>query len=564
MSVSIITYPALVSLALNPVPFKFSTDNYTTTPGVAAQNRIYFPHSSPSMWLIDGDSFDICWGDFVKTISVVTTPDQSGTQIREYTGTNFNAWLQETRSLLEMDYDISNDFTLTGSLDNILFAAKEEGYDGNITLDNEPAAKINCIQTVPGVDEVARSFFYIIQQIWVQYTNYYTQLEQKNEDLLSVDSDSEAYNNISEIIKPYLYTEFEFPETTSTEWVRWYNIMKSYCVRYGEQYGTTPTIGGIQKSPTFYALNGCIPPWKQSEYYSAGSTFWDRMPVDKKFLTWQPAIKYIDRIQPEKLYWIAWEPKLTKSPVRIRINCYYYNSSGVFTSTTVQGNIQYVNYLDVYEIKVGYDVLNTLYNLDQYFNQYNGGDVEGQYYTVQVVRKAGVMNGTLLSEKRYFYLDTKEYPYVRYFMFLNSLGGIDTFRCTGAVELTDDYDRSFVTQAEPAIFDPDFQTEKPFSINSKRKYKANTGWLTEEAQEWLQDMLVSKAVYRVNEDATVLVPVNITSTSIRKNADGESPAFQHEFEYSPTEYENAYALPAQTSSGDYSSADYNPTDFSTM
>jgi hypothetical protein len=53
---------------------------------------------------------------------------------------------------------------------------------------------------------------------------------------------------------------------------------------------------------------------------------------------------------------------------------------------------------------------------------------------------------------------------------------------------------------------------KPFNINGNGSIKVNTGWVTEDYFEWVQDMMLSDTILYTNDE----IPVTIKTTSMQK------------------------------------------------
>jgi len=547
MAISLITYPPYLALAKNPVVFKLLTNNAIETAGVKANLSLIF-NDDPYL-LVDGDSFDLVWGSNIITITVKTTPDSSGNQIKAIVqGQTLTQWVLQTHNYLNSNYYISRDFTIASVLNSMIFAARETGDEYTLTLDNEPPTKINSQDAVTGVTEVYREFFSMLCQTFVKDG---TEMLKKFEDALSVDSSYNAFVDIAEILKAELYSEFEWPEASATSWKKREHLLLPYFIRYCEQFGNPLTPQKIATTQYFWAFNGGIPFWKQVDYYSAGTSFWDRMLYEMNFLTWQPRTKKIDIYQPETLYWVAWKNTLNNTTCRLKITAHTYDETGLITTTIYSGD-QAVSYMDVFELQVGYARLNELYDIDAYFHDQGVDGVTGQYYEVEVVIKSG---GLVISEKFTYEVDLTEYPNTRYFRFLNSVGGYDTVRTTGIGEFELAPERAFITSPYPKEFDAAFKQKKNIFISGTQKMKVNTGWKNKEEIDWLQDFMLSEEVYEIIDGK--LYPIVITSTSGPKYVDEQSPAYFMEFEYERSTHDTTYATGIQEQEGGDFNEDFN-------
>lgn len=542
MSLSLVKYPPLVALAKNPTVFEFSSNNYITVAGVASSLQLVF-----GAGLVNNETFDLCYNGKILTFVVKTTPNTSGLQIKAIAAEAVNAWVVQTAAYLRQNYDLSTDFLITSNLNGITLLARETGTDYTLTLDNEPA-NLTGANAVAGTDQAVQAFFNIVAQTWMKRG---ADMVNIFEDALTVDAAGASYHDISEIVKSELYSEFEFPEVDANGWIKRDHINVSYFIRYAEKYGIPSTVKAMSTSQYFSALNGGVPFWKQVEYYTAGTSFWDRMQYDMNFLTWQPTTKKLSITGTEKLYWLAWKSTLNNTLCKLRFTLHTFDDNGITTSV-VYSATQAVTYLDVFEMEVGYARLNTLYNFDAYFHDQGADGVSGQYYDVEVITDAGLV----LSEKRTYQVDLTEYQNSREFLFLNSLGGYDTIRTTGIGEYEGTQERTFITSPYPKEFAAAFRMKKQVFVLGNDKMKVNSGWLTSSQVDWLQDMLLSEEVYEIKNSK--LYPVVITSTSGPKKTDEQSPAYFVEFEYEYSSHESTFTIGTVVPVGGDFNEDYNP------
>lgn len=537
MAITLQTYPPLVALAKNPVVFGFESDNVVITPGVKCFLPIEFFAS-----LAADETFTLAWGSNSITFTAKATPDSSGTQFKTIVGgQSLNAWCVQTAGYLNQNYILSRDFEISpnGTV-WINITARETGDDYTLTLTSaqEPAKLDEGVAYVAGTTEVLQDFFSILLQTFIKDGAY---MLQKFEDALDVYDSYNAIADISEVLKSELYSEFEWPEAAANSFKKREHILLPYFIRYCEQYGNPLVQKALTTSGYYWALNGGVPFWKQVEYYSAGTSFWDRMQYEMNFLTWQPRTKKTDLYQAQSLYFLAWKSTLNGTLCRLKITLIASDGDTLITHSGDQA----ISYMDVFEIQVGYDRLEVLYDM----GIWNHTVVA---YEIEVEVKAG---GLLLSEKFHFDIDRNEYPNKRYFRFLNSLGGFDDVMTTGIGEFELAPERTVITCPYPKVFNTAFQMKKNIFISGAQKMKVNTGWKTKEEIDWLQDMMLSEEVYEViNGD---LYPIVITSTSGPKYVDEQSPAYFMEFEYERSAHDTTYAAGTVPPTGGDFSEDYN-------
>lgn len=541
---SLVKYPPPVALAKNPVVFQFQSDNYITTAGVAASLQLVF-----SAGLANGNTFDLNYNGKTLHFTVATSPTDSGLQIKAIAAESLYAWVAQTAAYLQQNYDLSTYFNIFSNLNGITLLARSTGSDYSISLDNEPGA-MSAANEISGVDEAVQTFFNIVAQTWMKRG---TEMVRVFDDAVSVDSLGKAYYDISEIVKSELYSEFEYPETDADGIIKREHINVPFFIRYAEMYGIPSAVRAMRTSQYFCALNGGVPFWKQVEYYAAGTSFFDRMQYDKNFLTWQPNNKKISISQTEKLYWLAWKNTLNNTSCKLRFTLHTYDDTGMIAVIVYSAPFN-ITYLETYELHVGCARLNALYNFDLYFHDQGADGVPGQSYDVEVI--TATTPALAISEKRTYIVDLTEYPNTLEFLFLNSLGGYDTVRTTGIGELEPTQERTFVTCAYPKEFDVYFKQKKQVFVDGAQKMKVNSGWLTIEQYNWLQDFFLSDEVYEIKNSK--LYPVVLTSQSATKATDEQSPAYFVEFEYEYSAHESTFVPGTQPETGGDFNEDFNP------
>lgn len=106
----------------------------------------------------------------------------------------------------------------------------------------------------------------------------------------------------------------------------------------------------------------------------------------------------------------------------------------------------------------------------------------------------------------------------RWFFWQNSLGGLDTMRCTGAETLTAE------PEAESADYDDSKQT---YRVESPRSWNQNTGVISSRERLWLLDFLQSpyRYVYRLG----ALLPITVEEASVESATADE--AYDFDFSY---------------------------------
>ena len=185
--------------------------------------------------------------------------------------------------------------------------------------------------------------------------------------------------------------------------------------------------------------------------------------LKSNFLTWQPQVKAVTYYSPEFLTYYAVED------CEMKCKAYLWNGTG-YTEKTVQ--LALLEAGNVYTIPVQYAIIAKAI----------GGDILPSYYDVWVEREDG---DRLTYIQRYYAGDMKSEE-EEWFLFENSLGGIDCFRAYGNSENTAEHTHN-VAEIE--------DDSEEYRVDTTRKFKKNTGFLDKKERQWLLDFFPSLGKY---------------------------------------------------------------------
>lgn len=220
------------------------------------------------------------------------------------------------------------------------------------------------------------------------------------------------------------------------------------------------------------------------------------------FLTWQPTNKQITYYSPEWLTYYAVQA------CKIQLKAY-------FPDNTVQNiNLSACEAGKAFTVNVQYALVAGLL---------------GQKYPTHYDVWAEDLTGNRLSYiQRYLYSEAKS-ELEQWFLFENSLGGLDTIRAYGDTDFNGEHDHKLSTT--------DDVTEE-YQIDTTRNYSKNTGYLDEYERRWLLDFFPSKKKYIYSASALRKI---IVSESDVKYSSSDLPS-TYTFTYRFTDTENATLL----------------------
>lgn len=189
--------------------------------------------------------------------------------------------------------------------------------------------------------------------------------------------------------------------------------------------------------------------------------------LKNNFLTWQPQVKAVTYYSPEFLTYY------TAEACAVKCKAYLWNGTG-YTESEI--TLAHLTEGCVYTIPVQYAIIAKALN-----------QKTPSYYDVWVEKEGG---DRLTYVQRYYASDMKSEE-EEWFLFENSLGGVDCFRAYGNSENTAEHTHN-VAEIE--------DDSEEYRVDTTRKFKKNTGYLDGKERLWLLDFFPSlgKYVYHRN------------------------------------------------------------------
>ena len=504
MAISIITSPPLVALTGNPVRFKLQSDNQFSAAGEVYAFDIAFLETGNV-----NDYLELTWSDKILRLTCKAAPDQSGLQIPDHSIiANLADWCAEVAEYMQLNYYLSKDYDITVVGSTITLTAKQLGAEYAMSatyLWTNGSAPMG--GTDGGSVRVSRPFYKLGCQLMLKVDGSWLNI---GEDLLPVDEDGYALFDLHRLFADYLYSEFQWLESSVDLMVLRAHQCMEYCIRYFEQYGD-PVIapGKLTQTTSYYILSAGISTAQQAIYNRQQSSYWAKLGYNQYFLTWAPKEKLIDRYTTEKLFYLV-RSAITELNLIIEIN---YNDTTAQATITKKTMANPIN-------KGVYEIICSLNRLE--LTGYDQDNID--YYRVWLTDQAD----NRISEIRTFRMDYQYHETVREFLFKNSPGGYDTLRTTGDVEDILDFERIPISKILGDSFTELDHQVTDIRVTETKSYKANTGWLTREQLEWVRDFLISTQVYQIIVGK--IVPIKVISAQIAPRKDRED-LYAVEFEY---------------------------------
>lgn len=193
------------------------------------------------------------------------------------------------------------------------------------------------------------------------------------------------------------------------------------------------------------------------------------------FLTWQPRVKPVTYYSPEWLTYYAVEECTAK------LKATYPDKS-------------------IKEITLGTCVAGHATTMNLQYSVVAGklGNTYPSYYEVWTEN-----SGTKLSESQVYAFSDPLSEDEQWYLFENSLGGLDTFRAAGTNNLNAEHEHNI------AVFG---DVREEYQVDTQRKYTKNTGYLDEYSRRWLLDFFPSKAKFVY--EATAIRKIVVTESNV--------------------------------------------------
>lgn len=194
------------------------------------------------------------------------------------------------------------------------------------------------------------------------------------------------------------------------------------------------------------------------------------------FLTWQPRVKPVTYYSPEWLTYYAVE----ECSVKLKATYPDKSTKVISLGTCVAGHATTMNLQ--YSVVVA-----------------KLGNTYPSFYKIWTEKS----DGTKLSELQVYAFSEILSEDEQWYLFENSLGGLDTFRAYGSNNLNAEHEHSIAEFGD---------IREEYQVDTQRKYVKNTGYLDEYSRRWLLDFFPSKAKFVY--EATAIRKIVVTESNV--------------------------------------------------
>lgn len=220
--------------------------------------------------------------------------------------------------------------------------------------------------------------------------------------------------------------------------------------------------------------------------------------LKNNFLTWQPQVKAVTYYSPEFLTYYATATSVMK--------CKAYMWNGTAYEEKEVELMNHMNAGTVYTVPVQYAII----------AKKIGGSIQPSYYDIWVEQ-----DGKRVTYVQRYYASDMKSEEEEWFLFENSLGGVDCFRAYGNSENTAEHTHN-VAEIE--------EDSEEYRVDTTRKFKKNTGFLDKKERLWMLDFFPSlgKYVYHGNS----LRKITVTESDVNYEAKELPSNYTFTYKYS--------------------------------
>lgn len=477
-NIAILNSPGFLSLTGNQMIVKVAGKNAYVSKGQKASYTLSFYDKTTLTLYYPGDSITFAWGNnsliLVSEDSTsplidgpFTFPSPNRIDPWEYNAFVFNSLIKN--AILVRDFNLYLDPN-----NNIHIDARQPGSDYDITFTLfEGLLSTNQLPAEDAIEDFYKIGFYILKNgLVISQSDLPVKHAVYNDDLPSgFDLDKTGIINvdIADILKKRINGNFTFPVPSG--YTTLHSIVESYQIYVFEKFGNPPIERGGAFSSVFNILQGKFSNFSQGRLNDLQKTFLDKLQETGMFLTFAPPIKTTDIYAPEKLYFAF----LTTGTYKVHIKQYYTDNTVDERDLVTFTAAQY----DVREFFVSFDKIRT--NAPKKL-------VKWEVYIVN-------NSGDAVSEIRTFIIDYTYQKHARYFLFKNSLGVYDLIRTTGKAIKKPKNNKEIVNIPLPVNFSEFDKEEIQVSNTTIVAYTINTGYVSKEYSDYLQQFLDSDDAY---------------------------------------------------------------------
>ncbi len=530
----------LIALARDPLPITFTTDNFKTSNAAKATCLLEIV-TNPAV----GYSFDVIFNNQTITFSVVTTPDDSGTQMRTINGgETLNDWVENVLVvILNKNKAVSEVFNVQYGISGPKHADFESLIAESISdLDIDVSGFLNANKVISstGADAIFRTNFKINYQL----VYYDTNLPFTNVESLEPDADEAVTIDISELLEGIAENNFVFEATEAWEILP--NDIVKYYIKYWESYGIGDafTNRAVNTTPLRRVIEGATSWIEQAKLNETDEFWWDAQ-LKNPWLTKKPTVSNILPDQKILLKFVQYFNGNEGTGINYNLVIKAFDANNDATTITI--NIGIIDQYDIVQI----DASPQRHNI--------ATDIVRIEVSIQSSYQQSILTPIYT-----FKLDRSYRNNIRYYFFRNSFGGYDTLQGLGITEAEENYKRQRATTQLPTNFTRKNRETRVVSVDNQVSFNANLGFMNnwgDGVNAWanyIRELYATDEGYEIIQG--VYYPIDVLTTN-QKLLEDENyiPEFL-ELEYSRAYVEKGAASQIYALEGSYTNQYTEPYD----
>jgi len=516
MAITVTLSPPALAYTRNPVAVNATSNSLVTTPEARPYLDLALTTTSP----LNGES--LTWqitdpetGEVqLVLLFSATTPDATGSQFPTNPGDPVDDWAAVVRSYLQTNPFLNTYYTVTlqagatatSATLRIQARTADVGLQFLVIIDGLTGVTAAATNTTTA--KVYRAAF----KLWM-----FLFLENPYESAIWNRVPIDAYRDQDDVFRfdlgPYLDAycgqiggmpahNLAAPSFFISQGVLQYYLQ--YAEQYQDVSDEAPEFKVQSLSYTrFRALAGGLNPLE----YPANTNFIAQLPTTKRLLSWWPDGKLLSVDQPEFISWLNATGANRNIGLRVIIT---YTDTTTDTINPILADTNHtVKAGEVVHVPVGYTAL-ALAAVDVAKTVCE--------WTVTLIDDTSPTPLTYSITRRYV-LDSYPRKQSRYLLWLNSLGGLDTLRCTGVQSTT----RRTAKESLERYLAPDYAAldGQADALLSADQYEAKlqSGYMTARERMAAQDIFAARHAFLVQNDRMERIVVSASSVLVQQDND---------------------------------------------
>lgn len=507
MAIVVNQAPPAIAFSLNPIIYELQANDIVQVTGVAAVNTVTFTAA-----ITAGIYISLQYNGSEVRFLAAAVPNNAGNEF-PLSATPDASYVASLIPFFQNNYYIEQDYVVTSSGTTLIFTAKKTGTAFNfrpVTYQSGAVA-----QSTPAVDEVRKPNFAIYVEVNLMADD--NSLTKIYGQPYEVDTVGIAKIDISKILNAHL--EADLPPLNGDKSQRCVKSNQKYVLRVAEASGVPFNIGILaQLEPRRVMLGGV--PYESGPGQTPITVTQGSVVTDDTALRVGSTTRTTRTDEPQYLSFLLSRAVSTET---IRLVCILNFSDN--TTQTVTGILSFAGALvnNSYQFAVGFTDLN--------LSSYESPTKFVTRYTLQLTNSVGGVRSGIYT----YNVDREWKPYSRYFLYVNSLGALDTAITYGKGSETWAFSKQTAERYRGQNYEFTDGEATDFDITGNVKFEVASGFLRSKAEvRHFAEMFLSRWKYRRHNGHDLPITVNTKEMKLAQDGDGRhvvSFEYQYQFDH---------------------------------